>query len=129
MKQAISQRLQVVNEILHYYVLNNKVMEKCFIDPEVMAFFSFETGNIEICISRLNTKKEFILSVLHEIHHAIQARKMGLNRFANEYNKESDKLLEIGKDDYWFNIYEKEAEEFAKREYRKWRDIEINLID
>ena len=118
-------RYSTIQKMLRYYSLTNTIESKCFTDSNIMAMFNFDSGNIQICDLAVVEKSDFILTALHEIGHAIQAKKIGLSKFANDYNIISDNLLVEGLDDYNDNPYEIEAEDFAQIEYHIWQSAPI----
>ena len=64
---------------------------------------------------------EFIMSVLHEIHHAGQRQKMGAKKYEKEYQKAGDIAVNKGRDFHDDNSFEEKAEKWARKEYsRKW---------
>ena len=64
--------------------------------------------------------KEFLLSVLHEVHHALQRKKMGVKKYEKAYQLAGDLAVNKGKDFHDDNPYEESAEKWAKRELSKW---------
>tara|TARA_B100000902_G_C27322349_1_gene925569 strand:+ start:1667 stop:2515 length:849 start_codon:yes stop_codon:yes gene_type:complete len=62
---------------------------------------------------------DFIESVLHEIDHAKMRKKYGANRYEQEYTIAGQLEVEKGNDFYWDNPFEKQAEDFAKKEAKK----------
>jgi hypothetical protein len=112
--------IQIAQRMLKYYDLQNPIVENCQLDKEVQAFFSFDDGTIEICTSRLENEYEFKKALLHEIKHAIDAKRMSLQKFDEAYNNEFDRLDTLQRDGYWDNPYEVKAEKFAEREIRYW---------
>ena len=62
---------------------------------------------------------DFIESVLHEIDHARMRRKYGPNKYEQEYTIAGQLMVDKGKDFYWDNPFEKQAEDFAKRNSKK----------
>ena len=112
--------LQIAQQMLKYYDLQNPIVENCQLDEEVQAFFSFDDGTIEICTNRLEDEYEFKKALLHEIKHAIDAKRMSLQKFDEAYNNEFDRLDTLQRDGYWDNPYEVKAEKFAEREIRYW---------
>ena len=62
---------------------------------------------------------DFIESVLHEIDHARMRKKYGANKYEREYSIAGQLMVDKGKDFYWDNPFEKQAEDFAKREAKK----------
>ena len=65
--------------------------------------------------------KEFIVSVLHEIDHATDRKKMGWRKYEKEYQKAGDDAVNKGRDFHDDNAFEEKAEKWARKEYsRKW---------
>lgn len=65
---------------------------------------------------------DFIITVLHEIHHAIQVDKYGRKKFLKKYAQAGNMAELDGKDRYLANKWEKKAENWAQQEYRKkWK--------
>ena len=64
--------------------------------------------------------KEFIITVLHEIHHALQRKKMGASKYEKEYQKAGDVAVNKGRDFHDDNKFEEDAEKWAKKELSKW---------
>ena len=65
---------------------------------------------------------DFIITVLHEIHHAIQVDKYGRKKFLKKYAQAGNMAALDGKDRYLANKWEKKAENWAQQEYRKrWK--------
>ena len=62
---------------------------------------------------------DFVESVLHEIDHARMRKKDGPNKYEQEYTIAGQLMVDKGKDFYWDNPFEKQAEDFAKREGKK----------
>ena len=63
--------------------------------------------------------KEFIVSVLHEIDHAIDRKTMGWRKYEKEYQKAGDDAVNKGRDFHDDNAFEEKAEEWARKEYSK----------
>ena len=62
---------------------------------------------------------DFIESVLHEIDHAKMRYKYGASRYESEYTIAGQLMVDKGKDFYWDNPFEKQAEDFAKKNAKK----------
>ena len=62
---------------------------------------------------------DFVESVLHEIDHAKMRQKYGPNRYEQEYTIAGQLEVEKGNDFYWDNPFEKQAEDFAKKNAKK----------
>ena len=66
--------------------------------------------------------KEFIITVLHEIDHATDRKKMGAKKYEKEYQKAGDEAVNKGRDFHDDNSFEEKAERWARKEYgRKWK--------
>ena len=65
--------------------------------------------------------KEFIVSVLHEIDHAKDRKKMGAKKYEKAYQKAGDEAVNKGRAFHDDNEFEEKAEKWAQKEYRrKW---------
>ena len=68
--------------------------------------------------------KEFIISVLHEIKHALDADRLGWRKFKKKYDQAGTMAAYHGKDPHDDNKWEELAEKWAQKEYRrKWSKI------
>ena len=76
-----------------------------------------------IILNPKQTKKEFIITLLHEICHALDRKRVGLKKYLKKYNQASQMALYNGLDFHDDNKWEKRAEKFAKREYKKQRNL------
>ena len=64
--------------------------------------------------------KEFLMTVLHEIHHALQRKKMGAAKYEKEYQKAGDVVVNKGGDFHDDNPFEEDAESWAEKNLSKW---------
>ena len=109
----------------HYKVENIKVKQKSM---KSHAHFEVETGTLLLSTKYKTIKprqvKEFLITIIHEIRHAMDAKKYGWKKFKKMWELEANKIEQgyvSGKSDgYWDNPYEIEAEQFGQRTYRKW---------
>ena len=62
---------------------------------------------------------DFVESVLHEIDHAKMRYKYGPNKYELLYTRAGQMMVDKGKDFYWDNPFEKQAEDFAKKNAKK----------
>ena len=67
-----------------------------------------------------STIKEFLMTVLHEIHHALQRKKMGAAKYEKEYQKAGDMVVNRGRDFHDDNPFEEDAESWAEKNLSKW---------
>ena len=65
--------------------------------------------------------KEFLITILHEIYHAMDAKKYGWKKFKDMYEMEMNLQIAKGKDEYKDNKYEIDAEKFGQKNWSKWK--------
>ena len=98
-----------------------KIVETNFSDKSLKGDYDVDRNKIRIRTS-YNKKSDFIISVLHEIRHAMDAKDKGKKEYKKEYEMEMNYQIALGKDRYDDNKFEIEAEKWAQKEYRKrWR--------
>ena len=98
-----------------------KIVETNFSDKSLKGDYDVDRNKIRIRTS-YNKKSDFIISVLHEIRHAMDAKDKGKNQYKKEYEMEMNYQIALGKDRYDDNKFEIEAEDWAQKEYRKrWK--------
>ena len=121
-----TQKNQMISTLLkHYKVESVKMKYKSMKDH---AYFNVETGVMEISTRYKTLKtsqvKEFLITIIHEIRHAMDAKKYGWKRFKGMWEYEANKIEQghyKGKSDgYWHNPYEIEAEKFGQKNWNKW---------
>ena len=112
--------LFVASELIKNYRLKSKVKFGTY--GKDKGGYNWDTDTINL--NRYYPKvSEFIITVLHEIHHALQIKKYGRRKFMKKYNQASNMAQFDGKDRYWANKWEKKAENWAQQEYsRKWKN-------
>ena len=115
-KEFISEtdKSQMISTLLKYYKVSSiKVKQKSMKDH---AHFDYETGTLELSTKYRTIKKsqikEFLITIIHEIRHAMDAKKYGWRKFRDMYEWEMNYQISQGKDEYKDNKYEIEAEEF-----------------
>ena len=64
--------------------------------------------------------KDFVMTILHEIHHAVRVHRYGLKKFLKKYQQADNVALSIGGEKYRDNKWEKKAEGWAKHEYNRY---------
>ena len=123
-KEFISEtnKNQMIATLLkHYKVESVKVKQKSMKDH---AHFDVDRGTLELSTKYKTIKKsqvkDFLITIIHEIRHAMDAKKYGWKRFKGMYEYEMNYQISQGKDEYKDNKYEIEAEEFGQKNYRKW---------
>ena len=78
-----------------------------------------ETDTITIRPSYKSTK-DFLMTVLHEIGHALDAYRLGVGKYIKKYTQAGTMAAYDGLDPHDDNKWEEKAEKFAKREISRW---------
>ena len=117
-----SEKNQMISTLLKYYGVGNvKVKQKSMKDH---AHFDVDRGTLELSTRYKTIKnsqlKEFLITIIHEIYHAMDAKKYGWKRFKEMYELEMNLQIQNGKDEYKDNKYEIEAEDFGQKNWKKW---------
>ena len=88
------------------------------------AHYNVDTGTLELStryrVIKPNKIKEFLITILHEIYHAMDAKKYGWKKFKDMYEYEMNYRIANNQDEYKDNKYEIEAEDFGQKTYQKW---------
>ena len=109
----------------HYKVESVKMKYKSMKD---YAYFNVETGTMELSTRYKNLKtsqvKEFLITLIHEIHHAMMSKKYGWKKFKERWEYEANMIagghVDGKTEPYGDNPYELEAEEFGQKNWKQW---------
>ena len=106
----------------HYKVGSVKLKYKSMKD---FAHFDVDRGELQLSTKYKTIKnrqvKEFLITILHEIYHAIDAKKYGWKKFKDMYEYDMNYQIAMGKHQYKDNKYEIEAEKFGQKNWSKWK--------
>ena len=123
-KEFISEtnKNQMIATLLkHYNVGNVKIKMKKMKDH---ANFDVDRGTLELSTKYKTIKpsqiKEFLITIIHEIRHAMDAKKYGWKKFKDMYEWEMNYQISQDKHQYKDNKYEIEAEQFGQKNWSKW---------
>ena len=126
-KEFISQsnKNQIISTLLkHYKVETVKVKQKSMKDH---AHYNVDTGTLELSTKYKTIKKsqvkDFLITIIHEINHAMDAKKYGWKKFKEMYEMEMNLMVAKDKDPYKDNKYEIQAEDFGEKNWKKWYEI------
>ena len=113
---------KMISDLLkHYKVGNVRVKLKSMKNH---AHYNVDTGTLELSTRYKTIKnsqlKEFLITILHEIYHAMDAKKYGWKKFKEMYEMEMNLLIQKGKHQYKDNKYEIEAEKFGQGIWKTW---------
>ena len=113
---------KMISDLLkHYKVGSVKVKQKSMKDH---AHYNVDTGTLELSTRYKTIKnrqlKEFLITILHEIYHAMDAKKYGWKKFKDMYEMEMNYRIANDQDEYKDNKYEIAAEDFGQKNWKKW---------
>ena len=125
-----TQKNQMISTLLKYYKVESVKMK--YKSMKDHAYFNVETGTMELSTRYKKLKdsqvKDFLITMIHEIRHAMDSKKYGWKKFKETYEMEIAKWqAEHPKDvDGWMRnkreaiSYEKEAEDFGQKNWKQW---------
>ena len=123
-KEYISEtnKNQMISTILkHYKVSNVRLQMRSMRD---YAHYDVDRGVLQLSTKYKTIKnsqiKEFLITILHETYHAMDAKKYGWKKFKNMYEMEMNLRIANDQDEYKDNKYEIQAENFGQKKYREW---------
>ena len=106
----------------HYKVESVKMKYKSYRDKH--AHFEVETGTLFLSVKYKTLKKSqikpFLITIIHEIDHAVMAKKYGWRKFKEMYEYEMNYRVANDQHEYKDNKYEIEAEEFGQKMWKYW---------
>ena len=117
-----TQKNQMISTLLkHYGVGSVKMKMKSMKDH---AHYDVDRGELNLSSRYKNLKdsqiKNFLITIIHEIRHAMDAKKYGWKKFKEMYEMEMNLMVQQGKNEYDDNKYELEAEEFGQKNWKQW---------
>ena len=122
-----AQKNHIIATLLKHYKVKVRVVYKPIKD---YAYYQLGKGVLEISNKKgvIKNEKDFLVTVIHEIKHAIQATKLGWRNLQQSYELEiAHWQLKHPKDlDGWKRnkreviSFEREAEQFGQKEWKNW---------
>jgi len=114
---------KMISDLLKYYKVGSvRVKLKSMKNH---AHYDVDRGTLELSTKYKTIKnsqlKEFLITILHEIYHAMDAKKYGWKNFKDMYEMEMNLQIAKGKDEYKNNKYEINAEKFGQKNWSKWK--------
>ena len=107
--------LHIGQELVKAYGLKSRVR---FTSGSTLAEYVPETDTIYLRKSYPNMK-EFIITVLHEIKHALDAKQLGTRKFMKKYTQAGTMAQYKGLDPHDDNKWEERAERWARNEFKR----------
>ena len=115
----------IASEIIKYYKSKVppgiKINTTRYKDDTLKGDYNVDKNTIQIRTSYTKVS-DFVISVLHEIKHAIDTKKMGKNRYEKAYIEAGELAIQKGGDFHDDNKFEETAESWALKQYRKWKN-------
>ena len=88
------------------------------------AHFDVDRGELQLSTRYKSVKKrdveDFLTTIIHEIYHAMDAKRYGWRKFKEMYEMEMNLMIAKGKDEYKDNKFEIEAEKFGQGIWKAW---------
>jgi hypothetical protein len=107
--------LHIADELVKAYGLKSRVR---FATGKTFAEYVPETDTILLRRSYPNMK-QFIITILHEIKHALDAQQLGRRKFIKKYTQAGTMAQYKGLDPHDDNKWEERAERWARNEYKR----------
>jgi len=107
--------LDIATQLVKAYNLKSRVR---FTSGSTLAEYVPETDTIYLRKSYPNMK-EFIITVLHEIKHALDAKQLGTRKFMKKYTQAGTMAQYKGLDPHDDNKWEERAERWARTEFKR----------
>jgi len=113
---------QMIKTLLKKYKVGNvRVKMKSMKEH---AHYNVDTGTLELSTRYKTIKssqvKQFLITILHEIYHAMDSKKYGWKKFKEMYEMEMNYRIAKDQDEYKDNKFEIEAEDFGQKNWKKW---------
>ena len=110
--------LDTAEQLVKKYGLKSKVR---FTSGKNMADYDWVRDVINLRKS-YPTVKQFLITVLHEIKHALDRKKMGVKKYEKAYTIAGELAVQKGGDFHDDNKFEEIAEKWGRREYKKLKN-------
>jgi uncharacterized membrane protein len=121
LKNLLVERIDIVDtaqQIVKLHKLKSKVKITTGKDK---GDYNWITDTINLRPS-YSTVKELLITILHEIKHALDRKKMGKRKYEKVYTIAGELAQQKCGDFHDDNKFEEEAEKWAKKEYPKWKN-------
>ena len=114
-KRSMQLEIKEIDKIIESYNLQSMY----FIADSFQLKGQYIVEDDVIILNPKQTKKEFIITLLHEICHALDCKRLGLKKYLKKYNQAGQMAVHNGLDFYNDNKWEQRAEKFAHNEYKR----------
>ena len=107
---------QIAKELMRRYRVHSKLE---FSSRATKGDYDFDRDIIKLRPFYSNIR-DFLITVLHEIYHAMDSKKYGKNKFVKMYTTAGEIAIQDGGDFHDNNPFEIAAEKWARREVNKY---------
>ena len=107
---------QIAKELMRRYRVNSKLE---FSSRATKGDYDFDRDIIKLR-PFYSSMRDFLITVLHEIYHAMDSKKYGKNKFVKMYTTAGEIAIQDGGDFHDNNPFEIAAERWARREVNKY---------
>ena len=108
----------VASQLVKHYGLKSRIK---FVKSRLKGDYNVDKDIINLR-PQYKTIKDFLITVLHEIDHALDAKRLGKKKYKEQYSLEGELAIQKGGDFHDDNKFEEQAEQWGKREYLKWKN-------
>jgi len=108
--------LEIARGIIRAHKLKSKVVFNK--KKDIKADYIPETDTMTI--EPTSDFRDFVMTILHECHHAMMAQRMGIEKFVKRYNQAGTMAAHGGLDPHDNNKWEKKAEKYAEQNIDRW---------
>jgi len=116
---SLENQNNIANMLLKKHGVSYNIKFVQTLEDNDYAHYNVDTNTIEISSDRSKDSKQFLLSVLHEINHALYAKKMGRESYKYDYLMKGEMAQQKGGDIRDDNPYEIKAEKWAIQQFEK----------
>ena len=130
LKEFVSEtnKNQMMSELFKYYKVEGTRMR--YKSMKDHAHYVVEDGVLLLSKRYKSLKpsqiKQFLITMIHEIDHAMMAKKYGWKKFREMWEMDANKItqgfIKGATDPYDDNPYEIQAEKFGQKNWKKWHD-------
>jgi antirestriction protein ArdC len=118
--------MDILNERVDFHQIATELVRKAGLKSKVIfrntgdnkADYNVDDDTINI--KPTSNYKDFLVTVFHEIDHALDAKKYGKKGYKKRYEMEMNKAVDRGGDAHDDNYFEKKAERYGRKMARKF---------
>ena len=118
--------MDILNERVDFHQIATELVWKAGLPSKVVfrntgdnkADYNVDDDTINI--KPTSNYKDFLVTVFHEIDHALDAKKYGKRGYKKRYEMEMNKAVDKGGDAHDDNYFEKKAERYGRKMARKF---------